>query len=326
MGSPARRRLLLAGIAWLVAPRTQAQKAPRIGFVLPQSGGARHDAFLQGLRALGYEDGRNIHVEVRFADGRPERLPALIQEVIDLNIEVLVVGATIGARAAKKATTTIPIVFAGSSDPVAGGVVTSLARPEGNITGFSFAAGAGFGEKWLELLKEAVPSVSHVAALWSSSNASATRFVEDLQSAARILKVTLDAHHAADLRQLDQAFAAIAASKAQGLVVTPSPFSVTHRRKLVEFAATQRLPAMYFGEEFVDVGGLMSYGPSITDTYRQAASYVDKILKGAKPADLPVQQSAKFELAINLGAARALGLQVPQAVLLRAARVVGGTI
>jgi putative ABC transport system substrate-binding protein len=325
MGSPVRRRLLLAGIAVLVAPRTQAQKAHRIGFVLPQSGGARHDAFLQGLRALGYEEGRNIHVEVRFAEGRPERLPALIDEVIGLKIDVLVVGATIGARAAKNATTTIPIVFAGSSDPVAGGVVTNLARPEGNITGFSFAAGAGFGEKWLEILKEAVPSASHVAALWSSSNASASRFVEDLQSAGRVLKVRLDVHHAANLAQLDEAFAAIAAGGAHALIVTPSPFSVTHRRKLVEFAASKRLPAMYFAEDFVEAGGLLSYGPSITDTYRHAASYVDKILKGAKPADLPVQQSAKFDLAINLGTAKALGLKVPQTVLLRASRVVEGT-
>lgn len=325
MGQLRRRTFLFACGALLAAPLAQAQKVYRIGFVLPQSGGARRDAFLQGLRELGYNEGRNIHVETRFAEGRPERLPALIDEVIGLKIDVLVVGATLGALAAKKATMTIPIVFAGSSDPVAGGVVTNLARPEGNITGFSFAAGAGFGEKWLELLKEAVPSVSHVAALWSSSNAAASRFVKDLQSAGRVLRVSVDVHHAASLPQLDEAFAAIAASEARGLIVTPSPFSVTHRRKLIEFAASRRLPAMYFAEEFVEAGGLMSYGPSIPDTYRQAASYVDKILKGAKPADLPVQQSAKFDLAINLGTAKALGLQVPQAVLLRAARVVGGT-
>ncbi|HZM35020.1 MAG TPA: ABC transporter substrate-binding protein [Burkholderiales bacterium] len=324
--STRRREALLAGAGLLAAMLVRAQgagKVHRIGFVLPTARGARHDAFLEGLRELGYVEGRNVRVEARFADGKPERLSALIHELIALDIEVLVVGATIGARAAKTATRTIPVVFAGSSDPVAGGVVSNLARPEANITGLSFAASEGFAGKWLELMVEAAPGASPIAALWSSSNTSASRFVADLRSAALALKVELAAHQAADLRQLDDALAAISASAARALIVTPSPFYLTQRRKLVEFAAARRLPSMYFVEEFVEAGGLMSYGPSIIETYRGAARYVDRILKGAKPSDLPVEQSDKFDLAVNLAAARALGLVIAPAMLLRANRVIG---
>lgn len=313
--------LLLAALARGVRAQ-QPAKVPRIGFVSPVSPDPRRDAFVQGLRELGYEDGRNVAIEMRFAEGRPERLPALAAELVRLQVDVLVAGATIGARAAMEATRTIPIVFAGSSDPVAGGVVANLARPEGNVTGFSLAYGDGFAGKWLELLKQAAPDVSHVAALWSSSNAAAARFVKELEAAARTHGVRLDVHHAANPPQLEEATAAIGAGKAQGLIVTPSPFAASNRRRLVEFAARRRLRAMYFVKDFVDAGGLMSYGPSIVDTYRRAASYVDRILKGAKPADLPVEQPTKFELAINLRTARELGLKVPQAVLLRADRLI----
>ncbi len=278
--------------------------------------------FCRGSGALGYVDGQNIHVELRFAEGRPERLPGLVDELVRLKVDVLVVGATIGARAARSATTIIPIVFAGSSDPVAGGIVTNLARPEGNITGFSLAYGDGFAGKWLELLNEAAPGVSQFAALWSSSNAAARRFVQELEGAARRLNVGLDVHHAAKPPELDAALAAIGGSGAQALIVTPSPFSVANQDKLVQFAATKRLPAMYFVEDFADAGGLMSYGPSIVDVYRRAATYVDKILKGAKPGDLPVEQPTKFELIVNLKTANALGLRIPQTILLRADRVI----
>jgi putative ABC transport system substrate-binding protein len=322
-----RRRLLLAAAGVLATTRPAfAQgtgRVPRIGFVLPTGPSARQEAFMEGLRELGYADGRNIRVETRFAEGRPERLAGLIEELIGLDVDVLVVGATVGARAAKKATGTIPIVFAGSSDPVAGGVVSNLARPEANITGFSFAASEGFAGKWLEVLLEAVPGASPVAVVWSASNASATRFVSDLQSAARALKANLMAYQASDAAELDEALAAIAASEARSLIVTPSPFSLTQRHKLVRFAAARRLPAMYFVDEFVEAGGLMSYGPSIIETYRRAARYVDRILKGARPSELPVQQSDRFELALNVAAARALGLQIPRNVLVRA-RVIEG--
>ncbi len=326
MGRLGRRYFLVAGGALLGAPlAVEAQRAERlfrIGFVSPTPPGSRNEAFLQGLRELGYVDGHDVKLEMRFAEGRPERLPGLVEELIRLKVDVLVVGATIGARAAMSATTTIPIVFAGSSDPVAGGVVANLARPEGNITGFSLAYGDGFAGKWLELLKEAVPNVSQFAALWSSSNSAAARFVKELQMAARVLHVGLEVHHAAHLAELDEVLAAIGKSDARGLIVTPSPFAVTQRDRIIRFAASKRLPAMYFVEDFAEAGGLMAYGPSISDSYRRAASHVDKILKGARPGDLPVEQPTRFELTLNLGSARALGLKIPQSVLLRADRVI----
>jgi putative ABC transport system substrate-binding protein len=300
---------------------TKAQRADRIhriGFISPTTPGPRNAAFLQGLREHGYVEGRDVIIEMRSADGRPERLAGLVEEVIRLQIDVLVVGATIGARAAKAATTTIPIVFAGSSDPVAGGVVANLARPEGNITGISLAYGDGFAGKWLEYLRGAVPSLSRAAVLWSKSNPAAARFVQELEIAARTLDVRLDVHHAMNSQDLEKALADTGSTGARGLVVTPSPFAATHRDQLVQFAARTRLPAMYFVRDFTDVGGLMSYGPSITDTYRRAAAYVDKILKGAKPGDLPIEQPTKFELVVNLKAAKALGLTLPQSLLARA--------
>ena len=229
MGQIGRRTFLVSGAALLLAPRAAraqpADKMHRIGFVVSTSPGARRDAFLGGLRDLGYIEGRNIHIETRFAEGRPDRFPGLIQEVIRLRIDVLVVGSTIGARAARQATTTIPIVFAGSSDPVAAGLVATLARPGGNITGFSLAYGDGFAGKWLELLQQAVPDIAHVAALWSSSNAAAAGFVREIQAAARVLDVRLDMHHAATPPELDGALTAIGGSGARGLIVMPSPFA-----------------------------------------------------------------------------------------------------
>jgi putative tryptophan/tyrosine transport system substrate-binding protein len=320
-----RRQFLIAGSALLAAPFATAQRAGkiyRIGFVSVSPPGPRSVAFLQGLRELGYVEGQNVNIEMRFAEERPERLPALVEELIRLKIDVLVVGTTIGARAAKMATSTIPTVFAGSSDPVAGGIVTNLARPGGNITGFSLAYGDGFAGKWLELLREAAPNVSHVAAIWNSNTAAHVNIERELRMTAQKSKVRLDVHHAANPSELDEALASIGAGGARGLIITPSPFFSNNQDKLVRFAESKRLPAMYFLEFFVDAGGLMSYGPSIADSYRRAALYVDKILKGAKPGDLPVQQPTKFELIINLRTARALGLRIPQPVLLRADRVI----
>ena len=321
-----RRNSVLALVALASAPLAaeaqRVEKVHRIGIVSPHVPGTRNDAFVQGLRELGYVEGRNVHFEMRFAEGRPERLPGLVEELVRLKVDVLVVGATIGARAAKNATTSIPIVFAGSSDPVAGNIVNNLARPEGNITGTSLALSDGFAGKWLELLMQAAPGVSHVASLWASTNPAAARFPRDLQAAAKSLGATLDMHHAANPSELDQALAAISSSGARGLIVTPSPFAAANHRKLVEFAASRRLPAMYFDEGFVDGGGLISYGPSFIDCYRRAAAYVDKILKGAKPGDLPVEQPTKFTLAINRKTADALGLKIPQSMLIRADRVI----
>jgi putative ABC transport system substrate-binding protein len=309
MGQVGRRKFLVAGggllVAPLVAEAQRAEKVYRIGFVSPTSPGAGNVAFVHGLRDLSYREGQDISVELRFAEGQPERIPGLLDELIRLKVDVLVVGATIGASAAKKATT-IPIVFAGSSDPVAAGIVATLARPGGNITGISLAYGDGFAGKWLELLKEAAPDVSRFAALWSSSNAAAAKFVKELQVAARVLNARLDVHQAANLPELGDALAAIGRTGARGLIVTPSPFAATQRDRLVRFAASAGLPAMYFADDFADAGGLMSYGPSIDDAYRRAAAYVDKILKGEKPGDLAVEQPRRFELTINLRTARAL--------------------
>jgi putative ABC transport system substrate-binding protein len=321
-----RRRWLAAAWAWFLAPRPAgAQRdtqVARIGFVSPTAPGGRDEAFVQGMRALGYVDGRNVELLMRFADGRAERLPALVAELVALRVDVLVAGSTIGARAAKHATTTIPVVFAGSSDPVAAGIVVNLARPEGNLTGTSTAYSEGFAGKWLELLQEAVPAARHLALLWSSANASAVRFVHDVEVAARRSKTRVDVHPAGDAGELDEALAAIGRSGAQGLIVTPSPFASSQQDRLVRYAAARRLPAVYFADSFVEAGGLMSYGPSIVDAYRRAAAYVDRILKGARPTDLPVEQPTQFELVINVKAAKALGLVVPATLLARADRVI----
>jgi len=211
---PRRRGLLVAVVGLVVVPIIGKAQRParvyRIGFVSPTSRGPRNDAFVHGLRELGYVDQDNVVLEMRFADGRPDRLPGLVADVLGLKVDVLVVGATIGAQAAKNATTSIPVVFAGSSDPVAGGIVTNLARPGANITGFSLAIGDGFAGKWLELLKETAPDLSRCAVLWSSSNASAARFVREIELAARALNVRLDVYHAATLSELDQDGPAIA--------------------------------------------------------------------------------------------------------------------
>ena len=322
-----RRTFLTAAASLLAVPfaacTQQPPALPRIGFLSPTVRGPRDIAFLQGLRELGYVEGRTATVVLRFADGRPERLAPLVDELIRAGVDVLVVGSTIGARAARNATTTLPIVFAGSSDPIAGGIVSNLARPAGNVTGVSLAYGDGAAGQWLAWLKEVTPRMAHGAALWSSSNAAAAAFVRELDKAARSEGVRLDAHHASQPAELDMALAAIAASGAQGLLVTPSPFAASQQDRLVRFAAEHRLPAMYFSEDFVDAGGLMSYGPSIVEAYRRAAAYVDRILKGAKPGDLPVEQPTRFDLVVNATTAKQLDLVLPQPILLRANRLVG---
>jgi putative ABC transport system substrate-binding protein len=321
-----RRTFLLAGGALVFAPvLAGAQRAAglsTVGFVSPTSPGRRNDAFVAALAELGYAEGRNIHVEMRFADGRPERLPGLVAELIALKVDLLVAGGTVGARAAKQATQSLPIVFAGSSDPVAGGIVSNLARPEGNLTGTATAYGDGLAAKWLELLREAVPAIAHFAALWNPTNAAAARFVRELESAARTTKARLDPYAAANVVELDAALAAIAGSGARGLIVTPSPFAATEVERLVRFAADRRMPAIYFDEAFAEAGGFMSYGPSIVDAYRRAAAYVDRILKGAKPGDLPVEQPTRFETIVNLRAATALGVALPPSIRLRADRLI----
>ena len=295
----------------------------RIGYItLASPVSQANDPFRLGLREAGYIEGKHVVIEARSADGRQERLPDLVAEVIRKKVDVLVVVSTRTAIVAKQATTTIPIIFASVFDPVAAGIVANLARPGGNITGVAVGVGGGFGGKWVELLKEAVPGISHAAVLWNSGNPSSAQSANEIQVAARTLNIKLDMLDAGNPVSLDKAFAAIGASRAQGIIVAPDPYFGANRARLVQFAASKRLPAVYFFKSFVDDGGLMAYGASNADSIRTAAKYVDKILRGARPADLPVEQPTRFELVINLKTARALGLTIPQLLLVRADQLI----
>ncbi len=316
--------LLLAGPA--VVQAQPAAKAHQIGIVSPLSATPEPPtvrAFRLGLRELGYVEGKNVVLVTRFAEGRTEPLPELFAELIRLKVDVIVTGSAPAALAAKRATTSVPIVFAGVLDPISTGIVASLARPGGNITGATFGVGGtGIAGKWLQLLKETDPGVSHVAVLSNLADPQSAQLLREIHAAARTLKAKIDQFDARDDTTLDKAFAAIGTSGAQGIIVTNAPFFADNRAKLVQFAAAKRLPAIYFFNLFPDAGGLMSYGGSLEESYRRAATYADKILKGAKPADLPIDQPTKFELVINLKAAKALGLTIPPSLLLRADRVI----
>ena len=277
--------------------------------------------FLQGLKDLGWVEGQNIVIEWRFAGGRAERLPALAAELVRLRVELIVVPSTPTALAAKDATTTIPLVSVGGNDPVALGLVASLARPGGNITGLTASLGPEIAGKQLELLKEAAPKVSRVSALWNPTTPGNALALREAETAARALGLELQPLEARSLGDFDGAFAAMRAKRGGALVMADVMF-VTHRTRLVELAAKSRLPAMYAQREFVDDGGLMSYGAKISDNFRRAATYVDKILKGAKPADLPIERPTRFELIINSKTAKALGLTIPQSVLVRADQII----
>ncbi len=326
------RRTFLAGtgavlLAAPLASEAQPVKVPRIGVLSPGSPGGPTpllDAFRQGLRELGYVEGQNIRLEYRFAELRLERLPGLATELVALKVDVIVASNQVSALAAKQATKTIPIVFALAGDPVASGLVTSLARPGGNVTGLSVLYSELAG-KWLELLTQAVPRVSRVAVLWQPGGVGERTekdILKEADVAARALGVRLQFVEARGPADLDRAFSDMARARAGALTVFGGAMLLVERRRLVELAAKNRLPAVYTTREFVDAGGLMSYGPHLADLFRRAATYVDKILKGAKPGDLPVEQPTKFDLVINLKAAKALGLTIPPLVLGRADEVI----
>jgi putative tryptophan/tyrosine transport system substrate-binding protein len=302
----------------------QQPKLPRIGFLggaSVSSYAARIDAFRQGLNELGYTEGKNIVIEYRYADGKLDRLPALAKELVGLKLDVIVAAPTPSVLAAKKASTTIPIVFVSVVDPVASGLVASLARPGENITGLTIL-GPELSGKRLELLKEAVPNVTRVAALWNSANPAQELIWKEIQAAARQLRLQLQSLEVRSANDFDIAFEAALRERAQALLPSPEPLINTQLKRIVKFAAKNRLPAMYGGPEIVDAGGLMSYAPRYTDQYRRAATYIDKILRGSKPADLPVEQPTKFEFVINLKAAKEIGLTIPPNVLVRADRVI----
>jgi putative ABC transport system substrate-binding protein len=310
----------------LAARAQQPAKVARIGYLATNLAGNPHgrEAFRQGLRDLGYVEGRNVVIEYRDAEGKIERLPALAAELVALKVDVIVTASTVAALAAKQATRTLPVVFAVAADPVTEGLVTSLARPGGNVTGLSFLAPELVG-KGLEQLKQAVPGVTRVAVLWhpgALGKRTEKDSLKEAEVAARVLGVRLQVVEARGPENFDWAFSDMTKARANALMVLTSSMFFGERSRLVDLAAKNRLPAVYTWREFVDAGGLMSYGPNLADLYQRAATYVDKILKGAKPGDLPVEQPTKFELVINLKTAKALGLTIPQSVLGRADEVI----
>jgi len=314
--------LLLAAVT--LAEAQQPKKVPRIGFLSAASASAvagRLDAFRQGLTELGYIEGKNIVVEYRYADGKADRLPALAAELVGAELDLIVAATTPGVLAVKKASATVPIVFVDISDPVANGLVASLARPGGNITGLTIF-GPELSGKRLELLKEAAPNVARVALLWNSANPANELMWKETQAVAHELRVQLQSLEVRSSNDFDSAFEAALREHAQALIAAPEPLINTHLKRIVEFAAKNRLPAMYGAPEVVNAGGLMAYAPSYTDLYRRAATYVDKILKGTKSADLPVEQPKKFEFIINLKTAKQIGVTIPQSVLFRADKVI----
>ena len=311
----------------LAAEAQQAVKIARIGFLTPNMAASPphvREAFLQGLRDLGYVEGRNVVIEYRDAEGKSERFPALAAELVALKVDVIVAPGTPAALAAKQATRTLPIVFPIAGDPVTSGLVTSLARPGGNVTGLSILDPDLVG-KCLEQLKQAVPGVSGVAVLWQPGGLGERTdkdMLKGAEVAARALGVRLQFVEARGPADFDRAFSEMTRARAGALTVLPSTMFLHERRRLVDLAARNRLPAVYPWREAVDAGGLMAYGANIADLFRRAATYVDKILKGAKPADLPVEQPTKFELVVNVKTAKALGVTIPQALLLRADQVI----
>lgn len=302
----------------------QPRRVSRVGW-LSQSTAAMDESFLdtyrQAMRELGYIEGQTIITEHRFADGRVDRLASVAAELVNIPVDVIVTAGTPASLAAKNATQTIPIVFAASADPVGAGVVASLARPGGNVTGLSLMSAALSGKR-LGLLHEALSQVSRATILWDISNPGMALRVQETQAAADRARVTLLRIGVRNLDELESALADLSANRPDVVLVTAEPFTIRHRERIVDFLMRQRIPAMFEDRSFVSAGGLMSYGPSIRDNFRQAATYVDKILKGAKPADLPVAQPVKFELVINSKTAHAMGLSLPQALLLRADEVI----
>jgi putative tryptophan/tyrosine transport system substrate-binding protein len=314
-------------LSLILAPLpTEAQetgKAPRIGFLFFGFPGPSRelDAFRQGLRELGYTEGQNIVIEYRFAGGRAERLPELATELVRLKPDVLVTPGTPASLSAKRATSTIPIVFAGVADAVGAGLIASLARPGGNITGLT-SISTELGGKRLELLKEVAPKVSRVAVLYNPADRSNVLVLKELQKSAPALGLALQPLEVRGPGGFEGAFVAMTRQRADALFVAAGLLTTEHRKALVDLAAKRRIPAIWGERQFVEAGGLMAYAVDFYDQVRGAAIYVDKILKGAKPGDLPVEQPTKYELVINLKTAKALGLTIPHSLLLRADHVI----
>jgi putative tryptophan/tyrosine transport system substrate-binding protein len=278
-------------------------------------------AFSETLRELGWIEGKNIAFEHRYANNRTERLPELAAELVRLNVDLIVAFGGLAPLAAKQATSTIPIVMASPADPIGSGLVASLARPGGNVTGVSLMA-PDLGAKRLQMLKEVSPGISRVAVLWNAGNPSAERGFRELKGAAQALRIGVHSIEVRSPTDFSNAYKAATREAPEALVTLADPLTVDHAKQIAEFAIDSRLPSISELREFADAGGLLSYGPDLADLRRRAAGYVDKILRGAKPADLPVEQPTKFELVINLNTAKALGLAIPPALLARADEVI----
>ena len=307
----------------LAAQAQQVGKVPRIGFLHYGSPGPSPEveAFRQGLRELSYIEGQNIAIEYRFASGGVERLPELAAELVRLKVDVIVTPGTPQSLAAKQATSRIPIVFAVVADAVGAGLIANFARPGGNLTGLT-SSSAELGGKRLELLKQVVPRASRVAVLYNPADRSNVLVLRQLQESVPTLGLTLQPLEVREPREFEGAFVAMTRERAHALFGAAGALTLEHRNTIVDLAAKRRIPAMWGHRQFVDAGGLMSYAVNFHDQIRRAATYVDKILKGAKPGDLPVEQPTKFELVVNLKTAKALGLTIPRSVLLRADEVI----
>ena len=315
--------LVVFGLS-IPAEAQQTKKIPRIGFLLPGSPStslARTEAFRQGLRELGFVEGKNIIIEWRFAEGKLDRLPALAADLVRLKSDIIVTSGEFATRAAKEATSTIPIVMTNNPDPVGSGFVASLARPGGNITGLSNFAPELSGKR-LEILREVVPRLSQVAVLGTSTSLGYAQMLSEIELAAKAFGVKLQYLDVLDSKYIETAFRSATKGRADGVLTLQSAILNSQRAQIVELAVKNRLPATYYAPEWVEDGGLMSYSASYTDMYRRAAVYVDKILTGVKPAELPVEQPKKFELIINLKTAKQIGLTIPPNVLARADKVI----
>ena len=324
---PATAVVLLLLSAFLGTAAAQpAGKVPRVGYLIAGSHSDPQrqlllEAFRQGLRELGYVEGQNIAIESRWAEGKDDRLPAFAADLVRSKVDVIVAQSGAATQAAQQATRTIPIVMSLSNDAVGSGLVASLARPGGNITGLTIIA-PDLAGKQFQLLKEVVPKVSRVALLTNPDNPASALFLREVEAAARVLGVRLQTLETRNPQEIDSAFAAMTRERAGALLILPDVIFLSQRRQIAELATKRRLPSVYGVGEYAEAGGLMAYGANHIDLVRRAATYVDKILKGAKPADLPVEQPTKFDLVINLKAARAIGLTIPQEVLIQATEVI----
>ena len=325
--SPSLVSVVLAVILLALPAASEAQpagKVYRIGYLgsATRSVESKHlEVFERRLRELGYVEGRNVVIEYRWAEGKADRLPKLAADLVQLKVDVIAAAGNPSIIALKGATATIPIVMVVAGDPVGAGLVRSLDRPGGNVTGLSNLA-EGLSAKWLELLKEAAPTLIRVAVLRVPDTPAHATFSKEIEGAAQRLRLSPEFVDVRNLEEIERAFDTLTKARADGLIVLPHPLTFGHQRRIVELAAKNRLPGMYPWTEFAEAGGLIAYSASRPDMFRRSATYVDKILKGAKPADLPVEQPTKFELVINLKTAKALGLTLPQSLLGRSVEII----